>query len=159
MKRVLKIGLGLGVVAVGAYFLTSYVRQISDKFGFELTGFGIPAIKGTKVVIPVVVKFNNPASLPINADNVHIDIFLYKNQWTLVATIDQPMTLEAGESQQKINVEVDLKAVLGGNVIDTIQSVFNTYNNKTLPLHAEVSVTYQGVTLPMQTFDENLSLT
>ena len=135
-------------------------KQALAKFTYEIAGFGKPSISNYQLSLPVQIRFGNPTSLSITADQLIAYIYIIKNNsYVIGARIDQkPVTIAAGTSVQPFVVKVDLKSIFGGNVFNTLDFVQKTIASKSIPIRADVVVVYQGISLPKQTFEQTVPI-
>ncbi|GHM98813.1 hypothetical protein WSM22_03030 [Cytophagales bacterium WSM2-2] len=148
----------LAVVVGGVAMLVQKGKELANSFGFSIQGYGNPGVNGTTIDLPINVQFNNPAPVPANIDMVDAKIYLNKNGWILAASVKQPLQIPSGKSVQKLNTRIDLKQIFGGNLIETLKSFAAMYAQKFLQVRTDLTVTYAGVTLPTQQFNQNIQI-
>lgn len=159
LNSLLKISIVGGVIALLVWG-TKAAQNALAQFAYEIAGYGKPKLSGYQLTIPIQIRFNNPTPLSINADQLIADIYLLKNNaYVIAARVNQPVSVPAGISVQTVSPVVDIKSIFSGNLLDTLKFVQQTVAGKTVGVKVDVTVVYQGVTLPKQTFEQNVPLT
>lgn len=134
-------------------------QKAISNFKFDIVAYGKPSIRGMVITIPLQVRFTNPTPLPIAIDQLVADMYINKNgTWVRGATVNQPITIAAGESYQIISPSVDLATVFGGNLFNTIQTVANVLKSNALDVRTDVIAVYKGVSLPKQSFTNKIEV-
>ncbi len=157
MNTIVKIAIGAG--AIGAIFwgVTAAQKALKD-FQFDLVGYGKPTIKNLMLTVPLQIRFKNPTPIPISIDQLIADIFLLKgSEFVPAAKINQPVVIEPGESFQVITPVLNLQAVFGGNIFDTLKAAAIIAANRTVTLRTDVIAIYKGVSLPDQSITNTLT--
>lgn len=151
MKTVLIVA-GAGAL-IWAY---KYAQEAFADFAYKIVGYGIPSIDANyRLTLPVKIRFNNPTPVTIEVDNVLIDVYLLKQEvFEHVGRVSTPITLEPGTSTKDVAPVINLQSIFGG----LMQTVSNALKTKALTLRTDVTVTYKGFTLPLQSSTDNISL-
>lgn len=148
---------GLIAAGVGA-LIWAYrsAREAFADFAYKVVGYGIPSIDSNyRLTLPVKIRFTNPTPLTIQVDNVLIDVYLLKQAvFEHVGHISTPITLQPGATTKDLVPIINLQNVFGG----LFQTVSSALKNKTLTLRTDVTVTYKGFTLPVQSSTDNVQL-
>lgn len=156
MNLATKILIGAGAVGL---VIWGAAKTAAQGFTFHITGYGPPSISNFILTIPLKVTFHNPTPIPVNVDQFIADIYVLKNNaFVKGARIDQPLNVPGGDSIQTIAAKVDIKSLFGGNLLDTLTAVENILASKTVRVKTDVTIRYGAVTLPVQTFTQDLYL-
>lgn len=150
--KVVVIGAAVSIGAAIAY----KVWQSSKQFSFDVKGYGTPSWRGSSsVMIPLSVRFNNPAPASLPLDKVQAQFFLQRpDGWHQVGTLDQPLTLPPGSSDQLLTPVVDLSLLLGGS----FTSILSNALMGGLNIRTDLTITAKGIQLPTRTYYKTLSL-
>jgi hypothetical protein len=147
-----------GAIALLVWGAKAAQKTLSD-FRFDIVGYGKPTINGWNLTVPLQIKYKNPTPLPINVDQLIGDIYLNKNgTFVLAAKVNQPVTLDPGTSLQWLYPALDLQAVFGGSLANTILAIQEVINRKTLTIRSDITAVYGGITLPMQSITNEIDL-
>lgn len=138
---------------------TKQAKNAIAGFSFEIAGYGRPTLKNYMLTIPLQVRFDNPTPFPINIDNLIADVYVLKNdQYVRSARVSQAVSLAPGISEQTIYPTLDLASLFGGNVLNTLTALRSVIEQKVLKIKADVTATYGNITLPTQTFIQDVAL-
>jgi len=155
MSTVVKLGIAAAFAGL-VYLGWNKGKALISAFTFDISKYGVPQIKNSILYVPVYVHFKNPSTIPLNIDQLYADIFLFKgNQFQKVGQVSQPLTIPPGESDQVIMPMVKLSDLFGGNIFSTLQNIFAT---RKVSIRTDVTITYAGVTLPTQSFTNDIDL-
>ncbi len=156
MSTLVKVGILAAIVGV-AYLGFNKAKALISAFTFSISRYGIPQIKNSVVYLPILVHFKNPSTVPLSIDQIFAEIFLWKvNTYQKVAQVSQPLSIPPGESDQTVNAAISLSDLFGGNIVATLQNIFGT---KKASIRTTVTITYAGVSLPSQSFDQTVDIT
>jgi hypothetical protein len=134
-------------------------KLAAANFGYSIVGYGSPGVDGFNVTLPIIIRFNNPTPVAANVDNITANIFINEaGKWVQSAKINQPLSVPAGVSDQKINAKIDLSSFFKGGVLSVLQEAANIYATKFLQVRTDVTVTYGPLTLPAQSFTSNIQI-
>ena len=149
-----KILLGIGIIA-GAALAWKSISDYLQKFSFTIVSYGIPTYSNWILRLPITIQFSNPTKLTINADRVNIDMFIKDgDQYVHVGNVNQPFTIGPGKTKQTVVPVMNLQAV--ANVItNSWQSIFGS---RSITMRTDLTVTYQGITLPTQDYTDKVDL-
>lgn len=155
MNSAVKITIGAAVV-VGLYFAYRAAQNALADFAYKIVGYGVPKLDSSyRLTLPVNIRFNNPTPVSLAIDNVLIDVYLLKSGiFEHVGRVSQPITLEPGITIKEAIPEINLRSIFA----DIFQTVKNLLSTKTLTLRTDVTITYKGFTLPMQSSTDNVNL-
>lgn len=155
MSTLFKFGIAAAAVGLAVWGVKAAMAA-ANAFTFEPVKYGIPKISNWIVNLPIIVRFNNPTPLAINIDNIHADVFLWKvNKFEKVAQVVQALSIPAGQSDQVIMAQLDIRGLFSGNILTTI---LNTLNDKTVKIRTDVTATYGGITISPSPFVQDIQL-
>jgi hypothetical protein len=141
-----------------AYWAVNAVKKAANAFSLDIVGYGMPRMSGFILTVPLQVKFTNPTSIPLKVDQLVADVYVLKGtQFVQAAQINQPVSVPAGDTVQTIIANLDLRAIFGGNLIDTAQFISQIISAKVLSIRTTVTAYYSGISLPAQTFTNELT--
>lgn len=156
MGTIVKIGVVSAAIGL-VIWLANYARQAAAAFSYSIARYGSPSLNGSRLQVPITIKFNNSTPLPINVDNLHADIYLDKNgTWTKTGVIDQPLSVPPGTSEQTLITMVDTSQLVG-SIASLISLVNSALTSKSISLRTDLTVNYAGVSLPTQSFIKQIS--
>jgi len=146
--------IGLGILAYRA------AKYAIANFDFKIVGYGKPTVSNASITIPIQIQFNNPTPIPISIDQLIADIYIKKNNsYVKAATVNQPLTILPGKTPQNIYPVIDINSIFGGNVLDTLTSISSILNTKMVTVRTDVTAVFKGITLPKQSFTQDMPLT
>jgi hypothetical protein len=155
LNTFLKIGIGAALVG-GVLYGVKKAHEYINTFRAEVSRYGIPTINQAIVYLPIAVKFNNPTTLSVHINDIVADVFILKNNaYVQAARVNQALTIPPGVSEQVITAAINLKNILGGNILNFAANLINT---KSLQIRTDVHVNYLGIPLPKQTFSNKVDL-
>lgn len=158
MNPLVKVGIGAAVIGALMWGWKTAKSAMTD-FKFEIVAYGKPKLSGSFLTVPLQIKFTNPTPLPISIDQINANAFINKNgRWVHAANVHQPLTLPSGESFQIISPALNVGSIFGGNIFETLVSVSNALQSKTLDIATEVVITYKGISLPKKSFTNTIQL-
>lgn len=150
--------LGGGAIIALVWWGAKYLQNAAKNFQFDVTGYGRPQIQSTFLTVPLLVKFTNPTPIPVSVDNFRADIYLNKNgTYVPAGFVAQALTVPPGTTEQWINPSVDLKAIFGGDMVGTGIFLAQLLAKKAIDIRTDISVVFAGITLPKQSFTNNLA--
>lgn len=159
MNTILKLGV-FSAIGLLVWGFLSGARNAIANFTVDIIAYGKPTLRNYALTIPLKLRFNNPTPVPISIERLVADIYVLKND-TFVkgATINQPLQIPSGVSDQLIYPAVNLEQIFGGNVLLTAQFVTNLLNTKQITIRVDYTPIIQGVALPVQTYTDTLPIT
>ena len=153
-----KIGIAAAVIALLVWG-SNVARKTLSLFQFDIVGYGKPTLAGQLLTVPLQIRYKNPTPLPINVDRLSADIYLDKNgTFVKAATVDQPVTLQPGESIQWLMPVLNLQNVFGGNFLNTLAAMQQILQSKKLTIRTDAIAVYKGVAVPQQSFTNEIDL-
>lgn len=159
MKAVAKVGGAIALIALLGFLAFGYAKRAAQAFTFSVVRYGSPVLGGTTLQLPVVIQFKNPTPLPLNLDSIHADVFIQKDgQWIQVAIVDEPLSVPAGVSNQTLTPRFDLNAIFGGGSSSLINLVTTALKNKSFSVRTDVVIRYGSITVPKQSFTNDIAL-
>ena len=152
--------MGIAAVIIGLVVWGSKVAiKTLSLFQFDIVGYGKPTLAGQLLTIPLQIHYKNPTPIPIHLDRLKAEIYLDKNgTFIQAATVDQPVTLQPGESVQWLTPILNLQNVFGGNFLTTLAALQQILQNKKLTIRTDAIAVYKGVALPQQSFINEIDL-
>lgn len=154
-KTAIRIALAAGIIG-SAYWLFS---QAKAAFSYTITSYGSPSVFGTRITLPITVRFNNPTPIPVNIESIHADIFISKNgTWVRAGVIDQTLSIPSGQSDQTIQPTIDPGAILGGGITSILLDISNALRTNSVPVRTDIRVKYAGVELPTKSFTSQVAI-
>lgn len=147
---------GIAILA-GAALGVKYISNLLKAFRFKVVGYGIPTFQNWILKLPVTVRFTNPTAITINADNVIVDVYMKNSagNYIHIGHVDeQGLSLAPGDTDQTMVPVLNLQAVTGA----VINSWADLIGGRTASIRTDVTVTYKGVTLPTQEYEDTVKL-
>jgi len=152
------VKIAIGAVTVGAliFGIKKFIDSTSG-FDFEPVRYGLPSVKGSVVILPVVVRFNNPTPLDINLNQFLANIFYLKDKtFQQVARINQRLSVPKGVSEQVFLVDISLSDIFSGGAFWT--SLINTLTTKQITIRADVTANYGGIAISPKPFIQQIDI-
>lgn len=159
MSTVVKIALWAAGIGAAVYAVREFSNQWSDKISVAFKSFGLPAIKGSNITLPVTLQVTNktPLSLPIN--NIQAALFILRNgMWDLIGQTENtgPVNIISGITPITFYPIVDLaKLTPKVNVLSVLNVLANNTPLTTVRIIAKINV--QGYEL-VQTVEQQISI-
>lgn len=159
MGNLIKLGFGAAVVAV-LFYGYSAVKKAAESFGFQIVGYGTPQFNGLNDIdLPVVIRFNNPSPVAVQITNVSAQLYVNMGgTWQKTATVNQPLSVPAGTSDQKVNAKIDLSSFFKGGLLSLLTTANTVLATKSIPVRADVTVTVGNLQFPAQTFTQSIQV-
>ncbi|MGL6121679.1 MAG: hypothetical protein ACRC1W_01320 [Shewanella sp.] len=158
LNTITKLGIAAGVIALVVWGAKAAQKTLSA-FQFDIVGYGKPSLLGTMLTVPFQIRYKNPTPLPISVDQLTADIYLNKNgTFVQAARVNQPVTLQPGESTQWLSPTLNLENVFGGNFLNTLAAIQHVLLSKKLTIRTDAIAVFKGVALPSQSFTNTIDL-
>lgn len=158
MNTFTKVGIAgviIGLVMWGA----KAAQKTLSAFQFDVVGYGRPTLTGAMLTVPLQLRFKNPTSLPILIDRLYADVYLLKNnEFVQAARVNDPVNIPPGESNQWAYPVINIQNIFGGDVIATLTAVQQILASKKLTVRTKAIAVYKGITLPEQTFTNQIDI-
>lgn len=153
MNAVLKFGIGAALVGAVIYGVKKF-KAYAGVFNIQVVKYGIPQVSNSVVYIPIVIRLTNPTPVPINLASLTADVYLLRGvEYTKVGQVNQPLNIPKGTTEQILNAAISLKSIFGGNVLNMVSAILNTKN---ITLRTDVTASYAGLVLPVQTITSTI---
>jgi hypothetical protein len=111
------------------------------------------------ITVPLQIKFSNPTPVPIAIERLIADVYLEKNgQFVPAAKVNEAVSIPSGESTQWLMPTADLQSIFGGNLLNTLVSAGQVYQNQKLRIRSDVTLVVKGISLPMQSITNDVKL-
>jgi hypothetical protein len=131
-------------------------NSLKRAFTVRVKAYGLPHLSNFVLQVPITFEFNNPTPIGLKVDRLIADFYILKaGVYQPVGRVDQPVTLPAGTSEQILSPALDLRKLIGGDVIATVNEILQ---NKSLQLRIDVTALYGGILLPKQTYHETVRI-
>lgn len=158
MNTLTKIGIAGAIIGLVVWGAKAAQRTLSD-FQFDVVGYGKPSLIGSLLTVPLQMRYKNPTPLPISVDRLTADIFLLKNnQFIQAANINQPVSIPPGESNQWVYPTLNLQNIFGGDLTTTLVAIQQILASKKLTIRTDAIAEYKGITLPKQSFTNQVDI-
>lgn len=158
MSTTVKLALIASVVGVLLYVGTkandafNLVKGIS----YRITSWGTPRFANNIVALPLTIAIKNPSPLNFTVDKATVKISYWQIDKFIPAGESTVTDIQVtpGETKKNIVANVDLKAITS-NALNTVVTLAV---NRALNIKADVTLTIAGVTLPQQTFQQQINV-
>lgn len=136
-------GIFLVVVLAALAYGAAKTYQAIGQIQYTIAGFGLPSLVQNQLQLPVIVRFINPAVVPVPVTTLRIDLSYLRNNKTVKAgTVEQSnFSINPGTSEVPVNTTLDLRA-LTQNFWQSVASAAIG----SLQIQANVQVTVAGQT-------------
>jgi hypothetical protein len=136
-------GIFLVVVLAALAYGAAKTYQAIGQIQYTIAGFGLPRLVENQLQLPVIVRFINPALIPVPINSLRIDLnYLRNGQPVKAGTVEQTnFSINPGTSEVPVNTTVDLRAITD----NFWQSVASAAIGN-LQIKADVLVTVAGQT-------------
>lgn len=158
MTTLLKISFAAAVIAgialVGKKASDTY--SLAKRSALRITKWGTPSIKGHLVHVPLTIQITNPTPIALNADQANVQLFFWQvDRYVKAGEAQiQNIPLNPGANEKTFVSTFDIKPILN----DAISTVATLLFNRALNLRADVQLTLAGVTLPSQSFIQEINV-
>lgn len=148
MNGLLKFTL-FAAIAGGVFWAVNRAQQSVKDFSLKLKKIGMPRLSSGIVTLPLDIVFDNTTGLTINIPDFVADLYVLdaNNQWKPGGFISQNISLPPGTSEKRLEPKIDLKKIFGGNVLDTLNTVLTSIQNRNITVKADARGTANGVPL------------